>query len=479
MSGPKGGAIVPGITLAIIAARGLIDAIAAANAARQRSIQAAAQQANRKQAESLQRSMDATVIPQSVTKYAPKDAEQLAEQRDKTLDLIATGKRENEKAESLQREAETLRSRAQRQRGSSTLSQVQEALRLEREAADKLQKAAEHSGRAKNAFDSATSIGNRFTQNIGNAQRIAAEREAAAKIAEENQRKASSSNSEIGGLTDTINALNHEKFAPGEFRVLSAEVETFRRAFNSKDFATAAKTGEGLAAWLRTLEQKVSTQQTAFETAQIAAQNSLAAAKEEIAPLDRAELLRWSGEEKLVADAYSQLESAEKMIASEQFAESESAAAASVNTLRRLAKTTEDNKSAAQQRTALADVIMNALYEQGYDAPTYYYTQQKPDGSDVEFSDLTIFAKAPGNRGDMRMNIDLEGKVKLDVEGIMEGEGAVCVKLLQDLQNGVAGEMDFQITDWGHIVKPGDANKEVVVQTQTTTQEQTRERHGG
>ena len=35
--------------------------------------------------------------------------------------------------------------------------------------------------------------------------------------------------------------------------------------------------------------------------------------------------------------------------------------------------------------------IMNALYEQGYDAPTYYYAQQKGDGSDVEFSDLTIF----------------------------------------------------------------------------------------
>jgi hypothetical protein len=120
---------------------------------------------------------------------------------------------------------------------------------------------------------------------------------------------------------------------------------------------------------------------------------------------------------------------------------------------------------------------MNALYEQGYDAPTYYYTQQKPDGSDVEFSDLTIFAKAPGNRGDMRMNINLEGNVKLEVEGIAEGEETVCHQLIQDLQKGVAGDMDFRMTDWGRAANV-DTNAKVAVRQQEKTQEKSRERQG-
>ena len=477
MSGPKDGLIVPGLVLAIRATGALIELAAAANAARLRRLQTAEHQDAKRKTESLRQSIDTTTIPQTVATYAPQDAAHLTEQRKQTLELIATGNRESDLAESLRREAEELRGRSRQLRSNGTLSQVEGALRMEREAENKLQKALEHSGRAKNAFDSAMSTGNRFTQNVDNIQRIAAEREAAAKIAEENQRRAVSSNSEIDGLATSIHSLNHEKFAPGEYRALSTEIETFRRAFTAKNFAEAAKIGETLGPRLRTFQQRASSLQMAFETAQTAAKNALDAAKQEIAPLDKSEMIRWTGEDELVHSAYSRLDAAITMIDAEQFSEAEIAIAASLNDLRRIAKTAEGNQAASGQRAALADVIMNALYEQGYDAPTYYYMRQKSDGSDVEFSDLTIFAKAPGNRGDMRMNIDLAGKVKLEVEGIAEGEETVCHQLVQDLQKGVGDEMDFQITDWGRAANV-DPNAKVVVRQQTQTQEKDRERQG-
>lgn len=475
MSGPKGGLIVPGVLLAISAAQGLIELAAAANAARLRSLETAARQANQKKADSLRRSIDSANISSTVLRYAPEDAAQLAKQREQTLAFLETSRRESDLAERLRRDAEDLRKRSQRQRSSSTLSQVQDALRMEREAEDKLRTALEHNRKAQNAFDSANAIGNSFSRNVDNSKQVAAEREAAAKIAEENQRNAVSIHSEIGGLTTSINSLNHEKFAPGEFRTLSTELESFRRNIASKDFATAAKTGPSLCSKLRSFEQRVSELQTAFETARIRATNALDAANQEITPLDRAELIRWTGEDDQVAMAYARLEDASKQLEIEQFIETENLVTASLNDLRRVVKKAEDNKVAARQRSALADVIMNALYEQGYDAPTYYYSQQKQGGGDVEFSDLTIFAKAPGDRGDMRMNIDLEGKVKLEVEGIAEGKETVCRQLVQDLQQGVGEELDFQMTDWGRATGI-DVGAKVAVRQQEKMQEKTRER---
>ena len=481
MSGPKCGQVNPLLPVAIAGATALIRLIRANVPTRSTGSgnqHVNEHQASERQAEAIQRTMSSTPISATVLKHAPADAAQLEEQKKQADALIATGKREAKKANDLRSDAESLQNRAQRLLNSAgNRRQVDDAVRMEREAADQLRSALDHSRQAKNAFDSAITIGNRFAQNVSNVGRIAAERETAAKIAEENQRRASTNNSEIGGLTESINSLNHEKFAPGEFRALSSDIDSFRRAFSLQNFAEAAKIGEGLAARLRTFEQRVSALQTAFETAQIAAQNALTAAKEEIAPLDRAELIRWSGEDAVVSSAYSRLETVTGMVASEQFAEAESAVAASLEELRRLAKTADENKIASEQRYALAEVIMNALYEQGYDSPTYYYMQKKPDGSDVEFSDLAIFAKAPGDRGDMRMSIDLAGKVDLEVENIAEGEEGVCVELIQNLQKGVGNEMDFQMTDWGRGSNANPKAK-VAVQTQMQTQEITRQRQG-
>jgi hypothetical protein len=126
----------------------------------------------------------------------------------------------------------------------------------------------------------------------------------------------------------------------------------------------------------------------------------------------------------------------------------------------------------------LAEVIMNALYEQGYDSPTFYYSEQNQAGEDVEYSDLTIFAKAPGVRGDMRMNINLEGKVKLEVEGIAEGEETACHKLITDLQSSMNEEIDFEMTDWGRATGV-DSQAKIAMREQAKEQEKTRERQHG
>jgi len=201
-----------------------------------------------------------------------------------------------------------------------------------------------------------------------------------------------------------------------------------------------------------------------IETAQAAAQNTLAAARAEIVLLDRNELIRWTGEDVLIDSAYSKLDVAGKMIDDEQFAESEKTVAASLNELRRIAKKAEENKVASEQRYALAEVIMNALYEQGYDVPTYHYMQKRQDGSEIEFSDLRIFAKSPGGNSDMGMKINLEGVAELDDLG-----PGVCVETLENLQKGVSGDLDFEVRNWEEIKKKyGGKVPDTIRQTTTT-----------
>ena len=273
----------------------------------------------------------------------------------------------------------------------------------------------------------------------------------------------------------SLRKLNHEKFAAGEFSRLETMAKAFQEAFAQNDYATASSLGVPLAAELQSLNEKVMQRQNAFEAAQRSAQNNLNAAREEVASFQPASLAKWTGEEQGVNAAFDALAQAEVQIGAEKFADAESLTEKGLLAIRNYAKVAREHENAANQRMELAEVIMNALYEQGYDSPTFYYSQQNSAGEDVEFSDLTIFAKAPGVRGDMRMNIDLNGKVKLEVEGIAEGEETACHKLITDLQKSMSEEIDFQMTDWGRAASV-DSNAKVAMRQQMKEQEKVRDR---
>lgn len=355
---------------------------------------------------------------------------------------------------------------------------AQEALQLEKQATKKLTEALDYSKAARNDFDSAaTVIGNtkKMAQRIAT---VAQERATAARIAEENQRNATAYASSITSLVSAIETLNHQKFAPGSYSKLKNEIAAFEKSFSSNDFAAASIAGKQLSKKLQDLEREISEVQMKFESALSSAQNNLNMARQEIETINQVELAKWSGQADDVNRAFNQLVAAEQQIIQENFSGAESGIVASLTKIRELNAVAEANRINCEQRNEIANAIMNALYEQGYDTPSYYYAKQNADGSDIELSDLTVFAKTPGTQGDMRMNINLDGKVNLEVEGIAEGEEAVCHQLIQNLQEGLAGEIDFQMTDWGRAANVNPDAKISFRQTQKV-QEKNRERQNG
>jgi hypothetical protein len=81
--------------------------------------------------------------------------------------------------------------------------------------------------------------------------------------------------------------------------------------------------------------------------------------------------------------------------------------------------------------------------------------------------DLTIFAKSKGEIGDIRLAIDLDGKIGIDSD-VPEGQEAECIRLLNDLQTKVGNVVDFQITDWGRAAGGVEYYPEQNVEKQKT-----------
>jgi hypothetical protein len=98
-------------------------------------------------------------------------------------------------------------------------------------------------------------------------------------------------------------------------------------------------------------------------------------------------------------------------------------------------------------REIIADALVAALTEMRYDEPDVNY--EPVEGTDNPMlGNLTIFAKSKGKTGDMRLAVDLDGKVALDAD-VPEGHEGECIQMLEDLQTKVDDVIDFKITDWG------------------------------
>jgi hypothetical protein len=131
----------------------------------------------------------------------------------------------------------------------------------------------------------------------------------------------------------------------------------------------------------------------------------------------------------------------------------------------------EKNKRRYDSREIIVDAITAALNDLQYDEPDVNY-EPAAGLENTMLGNITIFAKSKGKTGDMRLAVNLDGKIDLEVEGISEGQESECHGAITQLQSRVAGVANLQITDWGRAknVKPdqqvGRARQQVKVQEQ-------------
>ena len=357
---------------------------------------------------------------------------------------------------------------------------AQAALSDEKEAKDLLHAAADKYRQARNAFDQAASGGARMASENRRIEELARQRQESSRIAEENKRNATQVHQEGVSLCNRIESMAHGKFAPEQFQPAKSAFDRIAMAFEKGNHEEVNRLAAGCLPTLRDLAEKVSKAQSEWEAAKKASENDLETVGKELSGLDRSFLSKWSGEGEKIEVIFRRLEDAKGKIAAEDFSQAQVLLSAALADARAAFDKATTSRRKFEQREIISEAIMGALYEQGYDAPTYYFNEKDAAGNDRELSDLTIFAKSPGNLGDMRMEVDLEGKVALNMENVPEGQEAQCVSVLNGLRDRLAGEVDFKMTDWGRAEGDSGKDREVQIQKQKErVQEKQRERQGG
>jgi len=355
---------------------------------------------------------------------------------------------------------------------------AKEALADEREANRLLRSASDKYREARNAFDRAASGGARAASEFRRVEELARQRVETARIAEENKRKATDANKEGESLCARIGALKHDKFAPGEFSTAKRSFDCMALEFQKNNYDGVNRLSGNCMATLRALAEKVSKAQSEWEAAKKAAENDLDTVGKELAALDKAFLAKWSGLGEGVNSIFDKFDQARRRLAAEDFQGAQGFLAEGVAAARTEFEKATTNRRKFDQREMISEAIMNALHEQGYDAPSFYFNEKDGKGNDNELSNLTIFAKSPGKLGDMRMQINLDGHVDLALEEVPEGQESECVNILDGLRDRLTGEVDFQMTNWGRA--EGNSGKAREVERQQVQQiEKQRERQGG
>jgi hypothetical protein len=184
-----------------------------------------------------------------------------------------------------------------------------------------------------------------------------------------------------------------------------------------------------------------------FEMKRTATANALQSVKDDATSFGDAFLGEWGSNAKL-AEAKQTLRSAENDFQAKRFDASQASSAKASEQFRNLYEQATNNKKRFDSREVIADAIEAALKDLQYDTPDLNY--EPVDGiENTMLGNITIFAKSKGEIGDIRLEIDLNGKIDLNVEGIPEGKEAECHGAIANLQSKVAHIAKLKITDWG------------------------------
>ncbi|GHT42290.1 hypothetical protein FACS189443_5140 [Planctomycetales bacterium] len=169
------------------------------------------------------------------------------------------------------------------------------------------------------------------------------------------------------------------------------------------------------------------------------------------------------------------IQQAENGFSAKQYEEGTKLAQEAVAMYRKFYDSALQMKQQFENREIIADALIAALTDLQYDEPDVNY--EPKDGIDnAMLGNITLFAKSKGESGDMRLSIDLDGKINLEVENIPEGQEAECHGRLTDLQTKVADTVDFEMTDWGRAKNIQAATKGCVPKQRVQEQEKMKQR---
>lgn len=220
-------------------------------------------------------------------------------------------------------------------------------------------------------------------------------------------------------------------------------------------------------------EQKEEAQRR-FEMERTAAANALQAVKNEAASFDEIFLGEWGGSAQL-DEAHLILRSAEDKLQEELFEASQELSSQASKLFRDLYDQAGDNKKRFDSRELVVDAIIDALDDLQYDTPDDNY--EPVDGiENTKLGNITIFAKSKGVTGDMRLAIDLNGNVDLEVANIPEGKEAECHNAITNLQSMVADVADLHIDDWGRAKDVSMEEKGEILRQTTQLRQQVKRR---
>ena len=203
------------------------------------------------------------------------------------------------------------------------------------------------------------------------------------------------------------------------------------------------------------------------------AQSNINAAKNEITAENTEFIGDWLGNES-VGLLSEHIKKAEAAYAAKKYGEAKLLSQESVAMYRKFFDESQNVKKKFEDREIIADTLIAALTDLQYDEPDVNY-EPKREIANAMLGNLTIFAKAKGETGDMRLSVDLEGNIGIDSD-VPEGQESACHQMLTDLQTKVGDVVDFKITDWGRAknYKPQTA---AGVKVQVQQQQQIRQRY--
>ncbi|GHT44703.1 hypothetical protein FACS189454_02810 [Planctomycetales bacterium] len=223
-------------------------------------------------------------------------------------------------------------------------------------------------------------------------------------------------------------------------------------------------------------EQKQSEERERIRLMKLAeAANKVQEAKNDLNGYGEQFLSEWGNSAAALASAKSALQNAEELLRKEVSDEAKQQAESAASQFAAIYKVAADNKQQSDNREKITDAIIAALTDLQYDEPDVNY--EPKDGIDnAMLGNITLFAKSKGESGDMRLSIDLDGKINLEVENIPEGQEAECHGRLTDLQTKVADTVDFEMTDWGRAKNIQAATKGCVPKQRVREQEKMKQR---
>ena len=203
------------------------------------------------------------------------------------------------------------------------------------------------------------------------------------------------------------------------------------------------------------------------------AQSNINAAKSEITAENSELIGDWLGSES-VALLSEHLKNADAAYAAKKYEQAKLLSQESVAMYRKFFDESQNLKKKFEDREIIADALIAALTDLQYDEPDVNY-EPKKEIANAMLGNLTIFAKAKGETGDLRLAVDLDGKIGIDSD-VPEGQESACHQMLTDLQAKVGDVVDFKITDWGRAkdYTPQTAGS---MKVQVQQQQQVRQRY--